>query len=296
SRQLDKVEIPLSDSELQPTKQQLWKRIAAGSALPKTSKLRVKWLSWSRLGLVASVVLLITAGVFMFFPKKNTSVSDQVKTVRSGVEVSNTTNTAQIINMKDGSKVTLQPNSSIVYPENFDNPKRLVYLKGEAFFEVKRDTTKPFLVYSGNLITEVLGTSFHVKSTENSPTSEVVVVSGKVAVYSTENTAPALMGVSKMLNKSILTPNKKAVFDKKTLKMVVDLVEKPIAVNPPKKVEQFFFREKPITEVLQYMESVYNLSILLDAEMKNCVFTGDLNGLDFYEQVALICQTTNDSF
>jgi ferric-dicitrate binding protein FerR (iron transport regulator) len=64
--------------------------------------------------------------------------------------------------------VQLNPNSTISYPEHFGQKTRTVYLKGEAFFNIKRNPAKPFVVHTGDLVTEVLGTSFTIKSYENS--------------------------------------------------------------------------------------------------------------------------------
>jgi ferric-dicitrate binding protein FerR (iron transport regulator) len=75
--------------------------------------------------------------------------------------------------LEDGSEVQLNPNSTISYPEHFGQKTRTVYLKGEAFFSIKRNPAKPFVVHTGELVTEVLGTSFTIKSYENAKAIEV---------------------------------------------------------------------------------------------------------------------------
>ncbi|WP_147676706.1 FecR family protein [Algibacter pacificus] len=89
----------------------------------------------------------------------------------------------QII-LPDSSIVFLNTGSEIRYPEKFNNKQRSVFLKGEAFFKVKRDVYKPFVVNSGNFKTTVLGTSFNVNSTAQTNFS-VVVKTGKVKVENT---------------------------------------------------------------------------------------------------------------
>lgn len=86
--------------------------------------------------------------------------------------------------LPDGSEVVMNANSSISYPENFEGTKREITLKGEAFFKVKRNTEKPFVVYSSDVITTVLGTSFNIY--ENEEETSVTVVSGKVKVQAKE--------------------------------------------------------------------------------------------------------------
>src|SRR5690606_14332062 len=62
--------------------------------------------------------------------------------------------------LPDGSRVVLNSRSSITYSTDFGNGQREMFLLGEAFFEVAKDTLRPFIVHTGNLSTRALGTSF----------------------------------------------------------------------------------------------------------------------------------------
>ena len=84
--------------------------------------------------------------------------------------------------LPDGSKVALNAGSKISYPEKFEGNIRNVRIEGEAFFEVKKDSLRPFVVESNNLLTEVLGTSFNVKSYPEANTSSVSLIEGSVKV------------------------------------------------------------------------------------------------------------------
>ncbi|GGZ30527.1 hypothetical protein GCM10007049_24120 [Echinicola pacifica] len=86
----------------------------------------------------------------------------------------------QEIELPDGSKVWLNAGTSISYPESFHN--RTVRLEGEAFFEVLRNEESPFSVWTGKVSTQVLGTSFNVRSYRQDPKVKVTVSTGKVAV------------------------------------------------------------------------------------------------------------------
>ncbi|WP_373494658.1 FecR family protein [Aquiflexum sp.] len=81
----------------------------------------------------------------------------------------------------DGSKVILNSGSSLRYVKNFESDKREVELIGEAFFEVSKDPNRPFIVRTGQVSTQVLGTSFNVKSFENE-VLEVSLLTGLVEV------------------------------------------------------------------------------------------------------------------
>ncbi|WP_158827567.1 FecR family protein [Mucilaginibacter lacusdianchii] len=95
--------------------------------------------------------------------------------------------------LSDGSKITLNANSELKYPEKFNGERREVYLKGEAYFDVVHDETKPFIIHSGKLTTHVLGTSFTVSAYSQTAPMNVTVLTGKVAVKNESTQALAVL-------------------------------------------------------------------------------------------------------
>lgn len=91
----------------------------------------------------------------------------------------------RIVNLPDGSVVTLKAHSELVYNSQFGKENRDVILEGEAFFEVHRNEAVPFKVFASEATIEVLGTAFNVKSTNE--VVEVGVVTGHVAMFETAN-------------------------------------------------------------------------------------------------------------
>ena len=83
--------------------------------------------------------------------------------------------------LPDSSKVWLDDSSTLTYTQAFNESERMVNLKGKAFFDVKRDTTKTFIIHARNTNIKVLGTSFNVSAEPHKSTVEVTVVSGKVS-------------------------------------------------------------------------------------------------------------------
>lgn len=309
NRQMTTETVVLSEQETKTVKKQLWKRIKR-SAFPSlypldafsfitmsaartitlcvTGRDSIKWLSWTKLGIAASLVFIFSVSAWYSGVFQAHKIGSRIEK-QTGVEMTNTTGKAQIITLNDGSTVNLQPNSTLTFPEKFGDHNRIVYLKGEGFFKVKRDTTKPFYVYAGSLVTEVLGTSFTVKSFDNDKVAEVIVVSGKVMVYNSKNRE---VGKKEVLP-TVLTPNQKVVFEKTTQQIKPEVVEKPLVLNPPKSIESFLFQEVPLFEVLHKIQEVYGLKIIPSANLKDCVFTGDLNGLELYDQLDFICKSIN---
>jgi transmembrane sensor len=89
--------------------------------------------------------------------------------------------------LPDGTQVWLNAGSTLTYTNEFMGLTREVKLEGEAFFDVTRNHTKPFIVYTDNLTVRVLGTSFNVKAYKGDRNVEATVIDGKVQVIMGNN-------------------------------------------------------------------------------------------------------------
>lgn len=105
--------------------------------------------------------------------------------------------------LPDGSVVFVNSGSRIKYPSDFSK-ERVVYIDGEAYFDVKKDPTNPFYVKTSDISIKVLGTVFNVKSYPEENIIETTLVSGVVELF------------NKNKKIGILKPNEKAVYVKKT--------------------------------------------------------------------------------
>ena len=86
-----------------------------------------------------------------------------------------------MVRLPDGSQVTLSVASRLRYPESFPGAaRREIHLEGEAVFEVKHDSRRPFVVHSGDAVTEDLGTTFSVRAYPTDTAVRVVVTEGSV--------------------------------------------------------------------------------------------------------------------
>ena len=124
-------------------------------------------------GAAAASILLFW---FLFTTNENTGVKPINNTVSTklGDKAS--------INLPDGSKVWLNGDSKITYVGDFGNQTREVYLSGEAFFDVAKDKTKPFIIHTRTINLKVLGTAFNVRSYDNEKETETALVHGSVEV------------------------------------------------------------------------------------------------------------------
>ena len=84
--------------------------------------------------------------------------------------------------LPDGSIVWLNSASSLEYVTNFTRDKRIVKLKGEAYFDVVKDPSRPFIVESTGMSIRALGTAFNVKAFEEDQDVKVVLVEGRVRI------------------------------------------------------------------------------------------------------------------
>lgn len=288
---LQNTSLTLEEPEKNSVKKRLWQNIQQTVWVSEADIVRPRWrwVSWA-----AAASVIVMAGVFWWNTRRidvnDVAINPLIETP-NGIEVKNTAANPREIKLEDGSIVLLKTNSSVTYPEHFGQKNRSVFLKGEAFFKVKHDPTKPFVVHAGELVTEVLGTSFTVKSYEESQAIEVVVATGRVSVYENSTKKPL------QRNGVILTPNQKITFDKTSRKLTPSLIERPVVIHVPSTPSLFVFEETPLPKVLKKLENAYGLQIIVENQTLNqCVFTADLNELPLHTQLDLICKSINATY
>ena len=271
-------------------------------------KAKVRRLNWWKYAAAIAGLLLVSTIGYQFFVSGN-ALSNQIsQTIRPSIEwleLKNTTAMATTINLGDGSKVILEPFSSLKYPTQFVKNQREVILKGEAFFDIARDTVKPFVVYANETITKVLGTSFTIKAFEGGKEVEVSVKTGKVAVYAKVNSLPKkVIGESEKFvirtdeqilipipNKKLeVTPNQRVIFDKVKAEMQKTVSKLPLPVKPVKQMDQFQFIEEPLPSVFAALEDVYGLEIDYTDQLANCLITTTLEEVSLFKKLDIICQ------
>jgi len=134
---------------------------------------------------VAAIILLVSA-VALFGPYFFTHHNDirytstAVNKPADNLVRTATADNTRIDTLSDGSVITLNKYSSLNYPPAFPGSSRNVELTGEAFFNIKHDPDKPFVIKANNVLVTVLGTSFNVKAVGDK--TEVIVETGIVSV------------------------------------------------------------------------------------------------------------------
>lgn len=254
---------------------------------------------WAKISWVAAACLVIGFGLKGFLsninPKK-ISYSELVATAEKQIkliEKVNKSNTPLPIKLEDGSVVTLAKNAKLSYPKHFEANKRQVFLSGEAFFEITKNPKKPFFVYSNEVITKVLGTSFTIQAFDDAPEVIVSVKTGRVSVFH-QNKIALADPEEKAL---IITPNQKIVFSRITESLSKSLVESPLLIKELDQLPEQSFEDRPVSEVLKAIEQAYGVHIIYDADqLSNCIITTTLADESLYNKLDIMCKTIGASY
>lgn len=151
----------------------------------------------TRVNLLMSVAAMLIGGI-LFFAGYSSAVFN-----RHGKEITLVTAEGNIgeFTLPDGTKVWLNENTRLTYPESFDGKTREVELCGEAFFEVRKDAERPFMVQMHNLDVEVLGTSFGAACYLDRKVEEIILKNGSVKISG-----------ESMQNSVVLKPNERLTY------------------------------------------------------------------------------------
>ncbi len=142
----------------------------------------VKMVVRSVLKYAAVVVLVAFSVVFVMQQIEEAPVSDWQEKPSPIIWKKTDKGQKLTVKLSDGSKVVLNSGSSISYPQYFTNDSREITLVGEAYFEVARDTLRPFSVRAGETVTTALGTSFNIDAYDTNEIN-IALATGKVKVH-----------------------------------------------------------------------------------------------------------------
>ncbi|MBF4486233.1 FecR domain-containing protein [Flavobacterium sp. CSZ] len=253
-----------------------WDAIPSRGMLPNESAMRMwntirkttidrykNFYNWSA---AASAVIILSLSCYQAFIQSGVSKPEITSTVTFNQDI-------RLLNLPDGTRVWLNENSKIEYPKSFSGKERTVTLKGEAFFEVKRDVSHPFVIRSGAIKTTVLGTSFTVKAYDNNK-PEVNVRTGKVRVESAQNTV-------------LLQRGDKAIYEVATS---ILNKEKSLVLEPEWKKVLIYVEGLTLEEVLEKLKADHQFSMTyLDNDLKNLKIQGTLDTRQgFYQMLQSI--------
>lgn len=186
------------------------------------------------------------------------------------------------IMLSDSSTVTLNSQSTLEFPSKFTKGERKVSMIGEGYFEVAKDSQKPFIVQTKGQTVEVLGTKFNIKSYHSDDNVITTLVEGKVRVGSPK-TQPA-----------ILLPGNQAIFDGSTINVLPAKVQ---AITSWKS-DYFVFEMESLENIMQNISHWYNVEVNFEnQQIKHFTFTGSFpKKQNIHDVLELLKQTNKVNF
>lgn len=182
--------------------------------------------------------------------------------------------------LEDGTKVWLNAETSLRYPENFVGDSREVYLEGEAYFEVAEDKHRPFVVHAGIQQLTVLGTRFAISNYQNDTYLQTTLVEGRVKVELTGQVYH-------------LEPDEQITYNRnnnQVSRKKVD-VREFIAWKDGK----YVFSRKRLEEMLNTLSRWYDFQVVYqDASVKEKLFSGELMRFGSFDDILRIIGKSSD--
>jgi transmembrane sensor len=182
-----------------------------------------------------------------------------------------------IINLPDGSKIWLNAGSTIEYPQTFAKIRTVQLINGEAFFDVKHDDHKPFVVRYGKMHAQVLGTSFNIKYFNQLNDVRVTVVRGLVEVGNDKQSF------------GMVTPDKEIIYNKADNSHTARLINsQKVAAWKTRDINLY---DVPFKDLVLSIENTYNIHIEYDTKIDNLITTIHFSSTDDLKQVLEIIKT-----
>jgi transmembrane sensor len=256
-----RIRVPAVDTD------QAWQRFRQRIAAPQ-EKAAVKKAFFTPLRAAALLVLVAGAALWGYLSMKDGPAA--LLAIQSQSQVLNDT-------LPDGSMVTLNKNSVLSYKEKFRGDTRAVALKGEAFFRVQPDKSKPFVVQVNDVTVKVVGTSFNVKSGEGA--TEVIVETGIVQVTRNGKTVE-------------LRPGQKVLLKDEDSALVKENVKDHLHNYYHSK--EFVCDNTPLWKLVDVLQEAYDVEIEIGREeLRNLPLTATFNN-ESLDHILDIIATTFD--
>jgi transmembrane sensor len=247
---------------------------------------------WPWLAAASLVGLLITGAAVLkyYHPHNHSNIQVATRVVDQDLQRTNHTTSEQEVLLVDGSKVILQPGASIRHTAFFQKDKREIHLEGNAFFEIAKESNRPFYVYTKDLVVHVLGTSFNVTTNKTNGDVTVLVQSGKVAVSKLTNPTKQQL---------ILVSNQQVLYKEQTHDLVQNTFDETVVPYKPTIIApvSLNFDEAPVVEILQTLENAYGIPFHYDKKtFASCMLTTTLGDETFEEKLKIVCEAIGATY
>lgn len=277
-----------SRREKKQLKMKMLANISRKANLPNRGHLPNRFLYCAAAG-IAAVFMLVS---ILIKPAPPEAVLTQAKKTLIPAQINFTNHSGKIhrYQLPDNSIVWLSPNASIKYSANFIDKIRRVDFIGEAFFEVEKDKKHPFHIYSADVVTEVLGTSFKVNTNAIENATEVTVVTGKVLVRTI-----AHAGKARKPESVYLAPKEKVTY-LKDLRQLVKLNIKDQSLDIWKR-STLSFDNVPVAIVIDALNKTFKSNIkVADQQINDYTLKADFTDVNLPSIMELLSKSLNITY
>lgn len=240
-------------------------RKSAGMTLRPRMVKRSTTHIWLR---VAAVVLIVILPLVAYLGGKET-----VKSTFSDVVVETPLGAKTKLYLPDGTQVWLNAGSKIIYSQGFGVDDRNLQLEGEGYFEVTKDTKKPFRIHTKELDLRVVGTKFNFRNYSEDKEVVVSLMEGEVALHN------GLKNMSELF----LNPQEKVVLDKQTGNMT-KMTAKTENANAWSRNE-LLFDEELLEDIAKELSRTYDVRVKVADSLRTVRFYGVFSTIGTVEEV-----------
>ncbi|MFI5453374.1 FecR family protein [Pedobacter sp. UC225_61] len=211
---------------------------------------------------IAAVLIVVLASTILVYTlqKRNQQESETIST----------TTTKSFKLLADGTKIWLNKNSVLSYNSSFGKEKREISLKGEAYFDVVKNSAIPLFIHAGNITIEVKGTAFNVNAYTDKSYIQVALIRGLIQVSHEKDSK----------NIVLLKPNQKLTIPNAvvngTSKFTIEPINTIALLNETKWTsDTLIFRKEKLKDLVIQLEKKYELKIeIQSAHLKERRFSG----------------------
>ena len=229
---------------------------------------RERMKSIGKIAAFALVLIASTVFLTLFFSKNNVhEIATNTLYVPAGQRAR--------LTLEDGTNVWLNAQSMLIYPSHFADKERRVNLTGEAFFDVAKNSRKPFIVESQDIRVEVLGTQFNVYNYPDVDYSQIALVEGSVMISWDSNESDHVL----------LKPNQEVILQggKASISGIT---------NPNHflwKDGIYCFENERLIDIIEKLQLYYDVTIKVeDPEIFNVRYTGKFRQRDGIDEILRI--------
>ncbi|WP_052180987.1 FecR family protein [Alistipes sp. ZOR0009] len=280
----------LSDSDLSDGLECAWNTTDYSNSMPIFAKQRIREeleqkiykekvrqfaVKFMKVAAAVSIPILLASTIYLFADRR--AILNQQADL---LNISVSKGERATVNLPDGSTVTLNSDSKLYYPSNFNSKDRWIRLEGEGFFQVKKCHGRSFTVRTNKMDVSVLGTAFNVSAYVDAPTTSVVLVHGSVRA-----TAKGEAGV-------LIKPNQKFEVENRSGNVKISEVDtynytcwRDGILN---------FESEPIVDVLDKLSKQFDVKIEYSSKaFENDRLTGKLDLNDGIENALRVVSLTS---